>query len=124
MATLTAAELAYLTGERRLGRVATADVAGRPQVTPVGMWSYNAELGTIDVSGHDFANTRKFRNVTSNPRAAIVIDDVASIEPWRPRAVHIEGSAEAIGPENPRAVHGRALIRITPERIVSWGLDG
>ena len=40
-------ELQYLLGERRLGRLATADAEGRPHVVPVG-WSYNPQLGTID----------------------------------------------------------------------------
>lgn len=114
------AELAYLTSERRLARVATADAAGHPQVTPVGMWRYNPDLGTIDVTGHDFATTRKFRNVHANPHAAIVVDDLASTDPWRPRAVVVEGTAQAI---RDRGADTPALIRITPTRIISWGLN-
>src|SRR5262245_9717194 len=118
MRTLSAAELSYLTGERRLGRLATADAAGMPHVVPVG-WRLHADLGTIDVSGRNFADTRKFRNVRANPHAAIVIDDLASTDPWRPRAVLIEGTAQAID-----AVDGaEAIIRIAPSRIVSWGLS-
>lgn len=46
-------------------------------------------------------------------------DDVASVEPSRPRAVIAEGPAEAIP-----AGHGHGpLIRITTERITSCGLD-
>lgn len=62
MKSFSPAELAYLQGERRLGRIATADLSGRPQVTPVGMWRYNPELGTIDITGRAFATTRKYRN--------------------------------------------------------------
>ncbi|MEO8750606.1 MAG: pyridoxamine 5'-phosphate oxidase family protein, partial [Allobranchiibius sp.] len=62
-------ELAYLLDERRLGRLATADATGDPHVVPVG-WSYNRDIGTIDISGHNFAATRKYRNVQANPRAA------------------------------------------------------
>jgi pyridoxamine 5'-phosphate oxidase family protein len=86
-------ELEYLLGERRLGRLATADADGRPHVVPVG-WSYNAELGTIDVSGHAFASTKKFRNARDNPHAAFVVDDV--LPPWRPRGVTVQGAAETI----------------------------
>lgn len=114
----SADEIAYLHEGRRLGRLATADTDGRPQVTPVGMWSYNPATGTIDVTGHDFETTRKFRNVVSNPRAAFVVDDMASVDPWRPRAVTVEGTAEAI----PSGDGGNAMIRLTPDRIVSWGL--
>jgi len=48
---------------------------------------------------------------------ALVIDDV--LPPWRPRCVMIRGTARTIPA---RATDG-ALIRITPEKIVSWGLD-
>ena len=36
--------------------------------------------------------------------------------PWRPRAVEIRGRAEAVG--GPASV-----IRIHPQRIISWGID-
>ena len=109
-------ELAYLLVERRLGRLATAAADGRPHVVPVG-WSYNAGLGTIDVTGHGFAATRKFRNVRANPHAAFVVDDV--LPPWRPRCVTVRGDAEAVE----ASAAGPALIRLRPRSIVSWGLD-
>lgn len=112
-----AAELAYLTGERRLGRLATADAGGRPHVVPVG-WAYNGELGTIDISGRSFSATRKFRNAEENGQAAFVVDDV--LPPWRPRAVMVQGVAEPIGGD--AAGGGEALIRLWPDHIVSWGL--
>jgi pyridoxamine 5'-phosphate oxidase family protein len=119
MKKLTTTQLDYLQSERRLARLATADEHGRPQVTPVGMWQYNEELGTIDVSGRDLQATRKFRNVTANPQSALVVDDIASIDPWRPRAVIIEGPTEAI----PADASGNSVLRITPDKIISWGLD-
>lgn len=109
-------ELAYLQGGRRLARVATVGRDGTPHVVPVGMWSYNPEHDTIDVTGRDFDRTKKFRDVARNGRAAIVIDDLASIDPWRPRAVEVRGRAEAIHDPQP-------LIRIHPERVVSWGIQ-
>ena len=119
MATFSDVELDYLLGERRLGRLATVDPSGLPHVVPVG-WSYNAELGTIDVSGRNFAASRKFRNVRANPKAALVVDDV--LPPWRPRSVMVQGRAEALDP--PAGSEGaQALIRIFPDRILSWGLE-
>lgn len=119
MATFSDAELDYLLGERRLARLATVDPSGLPHVVPVG-WSYNAELGTIDVSGRNFAASRKFRNVRANPKAALVVDDV--LPPWRPRSVMVQGRAEALDP--PAGSEGaQALIRIFPDRILSWGLE-
>lgn len=118
MTTFTPAQLAYLRGERRLGRLATADANGRPQVTPVGMWSYNEELGTIDVRGHNLATTKKYRNVEANPQTAFLVDDLASTDPWHPRAVIVEGPSEAVSSEG-----GEPVIRITPDKIISWGLE-
>jgi pyridoxamine 5'-phosphate oxidase family protein len=114
MSAFTDRELAYLRGERRLGRIATVGKDGTPHVAPVG-WSYNAEHDTIDVSGHAFEQTKKYRDVRAARRAAIVVDDLASTNPWRPRGVEVRGRAEAL--EQP------ALIRIHPERIVSWGIE-
>ena len=82
---------------------------------PVG-WSHNAERDTIDVGGREFERTKKFGDVARSGRAAIVIDDLASVDPWRPRAIKIRGRAEAIREPRP-------LIRIHPQRIVSWGID-
>jgi len=118
MARFSSAELAYLLGERRLGRLATADATGAPHVVPIG-WSYNADLGTIDVSGRNFAATRKYRNVRANPSAAFVVDDV--LPPWRPRCVMVQGSAQALSPEQSGGTE--AIIRILPRKITSWGLD-
>jgi Pyridoxamine 5'-phosphate oxidase len=73
MAMFSPAELDYLTSERRLGRLATADADGHLHVVPVGMWRVNSDIGTIDITGHDFARKHKFRNVRANPRAAIVV---------------------------------------------------
>ena len=115
MSVFTDPELAYLTGERHLARIATVGKDGTPHVVPVG-WTYNSEHDTIDVGGRQLEQSKKFHDVARNGRAALVIDDLASTNPWRPRAVEVRGRAEAI--EEPDAI-----IRIHPERIISWGLD-
>ncbi len=115
MSAFTDPELAYLTGERRLARIATVGKDGTPHVVPVG-WSYNPEHDTIDVSGRQLEQTKKFRDVARSGRAAVVIDDLASTNPWHPRAVEVRGLAEAI--KEPEAI-----IRIHAEHILSWGLD-
>jgi pyridoxamine 5'-phosphate oxidase family protein len=108
------AELRYL-GGGQLGRIATVGIDGTPHVDPV-VWIYNAARDTIDVGGHELGRTRKFRDVARTGRAAIVIDDLASTDPWRHRGIEISGRGEAI-------VRPAVLIRIHPERIVSWGLE-
>ena len=57
----TQAELAYLTGEPHLARLTTVGQDRMLHVAPVG-WSYNPELGTIDIGGRDSARTKKFRD--------------------------------------------------------------
>jgi pyridoxamine 5'-phosphate oxidase family protein len=115
MAVFTEPELRYLAGGKQLGRIATVGADGTPHVVPVG-WIYNAARETIDVGGHELERTKKFRDVARSERAAIVIDDLKSTDPWRPRGIEIRGRAEAI-------VFPTPLIRIHPERIVSWGLE-
>ena len=83
-------------------------------MVPVG-WIYNAARETIDVGGFELERTKKFRDVARSGRAAIVIDDLASTDPWRPRGIEIRGRGEAIALPTP-------LIRIHPERVVTWGL--
>ena len=107
-------ELTYLQGERRLGRLATVGADGTPHVAPVG-WSYNPELDSIDIGGREFERSKKYRDVRRSGRAAIVIDDLASVDPWRPRGVEVRGRAEALSAPRP-------MIRIHPDRIVSWGI--
>lgn len=120
--TFTDAELAYL-GSQRLGRLATVALHGSPQNNPVG-FRYNTELETIDIYGLNMGATRKYRNVRVNPNVALVVDDLASVDPWRVRGVEIRGWAEALEGQQ-AAVRGMSgeIIRIHPTRIISWGLD-
>ncbi len=82
----TDSERDYVRGKRRLARIATVGADGTPHVTPVG-FTHNTDLGTIDVGGLDLTATKKFRDVQRGGRAAIVIDDLASVDPWPPRGV-------------------------------------
>ena len=110
-------EIAYMTGERRLARIATVGADGMPHVVPVG-WTYNAEQDTIDVGGRDMGATKKFRDVKLNGRAAIVIDDV--VPPWSPRGIEVRGRAEAL--EDNSTSTPAPVIRIRPDHVRSWGL--
>jgi len=119
---LSADVIAYLQVQR-LGRLATVDRAGAPQNNPVG-FRYNGDLGTIDIGGRNMGATRKFRNVAGNPKVAFVVDDLASVQPWRPRCVEIRGRAEALRDVAAQSAGLSAeIIRIYPERVISFGLD-
>lgn len=119
--TFTSAERTYLRSVR-LGRLATIDPHGAPQNNPVG-FAVNDD-GTVDIGGRDLAATRKFRNVTRNPAVALVVDDVASVDPWVVRGVEIRGWAETVSvARGPDAFLSPDVIRIHPRRIISWGVD-
>jgi pyridoxamine 5'-phosphate oxidase family protein len=116
------AELEYL-HEQRLGRLATVAEDGSPQNNPVG-FRFNPETNTIDVAGRNMGASRKFRNVQAGSRVSLVVDDIASLKPWRVRGIEIRGHAEALT-DQPRTSNyfSPELIRIHPERIISWGID-
>ncbi|TDC90931.1 PPOX class F420-dependent oxidoreductase [Actinomadura sp. 7K507] len=119
---LTDSEREYL-GTQRLGRLATVGPGGDPQNNPVG-FTYNAENGTIDIRGYDLAKTRKFRNLRHNDQVAFVVDDLASVKPWRVRGIEIRGRAETVVEDAPQDSHYTgALIRIHPKRVFTWGID-
>jgi pyridoxamine 5'-phosphate oxidase family protein len=119
---LTSAEIDYLEAQQ-LGRLATVQPDGSPQVKPVG-FRYNPELGTIDIGGFRMSASPQFRNVSHDGRAALVIDDIASTQPWRVRFLEIRGIAEAV-PALPddEGQGDTAVIRIHPRRILSFGVE-
>ena len=112
MSVFTQEELRYLLSERRLARLATVGPDGTPHVAPVG-WSYNRDHDSIDIGGRRLEASKKYRDVARTGRAAVVIDDV--LPPWQPRGVEVRGRAEAVTEPTP-------LIRVHPERVISWGI--
>jgi pyridoxamine 5'-phosphate oxidase family protein len=117
------AEIDYLASQR-LGRLATVGPDGMPHVVPVA-FRYDPDADSIDVGGHNFAQRKKFRDVQRTGVAALVVDDV--LPPWQPRAVEVRGTAVTLESGGKAIMEGfdDPIIRITPRRIVSWGLkDG
>jgi pyridoxamine 5'-phosphate oxidase family protein len=130
MQTFTIAELEYLRTQP-LGRIATVGPDGRPHVTPVGVF-YDSATGTIVIGGAaDMAGSKKFRDVQRRPDVALVVDDLAAVDPWTPRGIEIRGHAEAHldgGEEVGRRLGAdfpfdAAWISIRPRRILAWGID-
>jgi pyridoxamine 5'-phosphate oxidase family protein len=122
MSLFTDAEIAYLNSQR-LCRLATVGASGQPHVVPVA-YRYNSELEVIDIGGHDFAKRKKFRDVSHNPRVALVVDDIASTNPWRVRGIEIRGEAEVLmtGGADLGPGFDPEMFRITPRRVFAWGL--
>jgi pyridoxamine 5'-phosphate oxidase family protein len=123
MSVFTPAEINYLQSQR-LGRIATVGPDGQPHVVPVG-FRYNPEHDTIDIGGHDFARRKKYRDVQRNPHVAFVVDDVASVNPWRVRGIEIRGEAEILETGGQSLIPGfdAEMFRIQPRRVISWGLE-
>lgn len=124
MSMFTPAEAAYLKSQM-LGRLATVGPDGQPHVVPVG-FRYNEELDTIDIGGHNgFSQRKKFRDVQAQPHVAFVVDDLASINPWRARGIEVRGEAEILktGGGTIRPGFDPEMFRIKAEHIVSWGID-
>jgi pyridoxamine 5'-phosphate oxidase family protein len=116
IARLSPAQIDYLHSQR-LGRLATIRPDGSPQNNPVG-FRYNEALGTIDIAGHNMGASQKFRNLTKEERVAFVVDDIKSFDPWQVRCLEIRGTAQGLhGIDSPEP------IRITPERILAFGIE-
>jgi len=121
MATFTEKEIDYLRSQR-LARIATADSGGQPHVMPVG-FKVSADGAAIEVGGRNFGKTKKYRDIRANPRVAIVIDDLVSVTPWMPRGIEVRGRAVLQDGGGGAVASDQPCVRITPERIVSWGID-
>ena len=121
--TFTEAELAYFASQP-LGRLATVAPDGTVQNNPVGIF-VDADRGTIDIGGHGLGGSKKFRNVEAGSKVAVVVDDIVSTDPWTVRMVEVRGRAEALTDQPPpRPGFSDELIRVHPEVIFSFGLDG
>jgi len=120
--TFTAYELEYLRSQR-LGRLATVDQHGAPQNNPVGFFLDDA-TGDVLIGGVALGESRKFRNVQRNPHVALVVDDLASVDPWVVRFIELRGDAQAlVDVDPPMQGMSREVIRITPRWIASYGVD-
>lgn len=113
MRVFTEAETAYL-GSQRMARLATASPSGQPDVAAV---TFGLDGDSIVSGGFDITKTVRYGYLLKNPRAVIVIDDLASVDPWSPRGVKVRGSATL------EEARGGLRIRIVPEVIWSWGIN-
>ena len=118
---LSAAEVEYLKNQR-LARIATASPQGEPEVSPVG-FEYDGKY--FYVGSHDqsiFFKTRRYNNIKNgNARVSLVIDDLRSVDPWRPRGIKVRGTAEVVEHEG---IFGKgSYLRISPQVTISWGIE-
>lgn len=114
-------EIQYLKTQR-LARIATASSQGEPEVSPVA-FEYDGKY--FYVGSHDqsiFFKTQRYKNIKNgNTRVSLVIDNLQSIDPWKPRAVKVRGTAEVVEHDG---IFGKGkYLRITPRASISWGIE-
>ena len=121
MSVFTNKEIDYLL-QQRLGRLATVDAEGNPHVVPVG-FRYNSETDTVDIGGHNIAQSKKWRAAGRHPRVAFVVDDV--LPPWQPRSIEIQADVELLESGGEQFGHGFSpqVMRLHPVKIIAWGID-
>jgi pyridoxamine 5'-phosphate oxidase family protein len=111
-------EINYLKTQR-LARIATVSAKGQPDVAPVG---FEFDDGYFYIGGRDNPSTLKYRNIQKgNTLAALVVDDLESVNPWKPRGIKIHGTAEIV--EYKGRLGDSLYLRITPTRYWSWGIE-
>lgn len=113
MSAFTPAEIQYLMSQP-LMRFASASLDGRPDVAPV---VFEIDGDDILTAGFDVTHTVRYRNIQSNPRVSVVVDDLASVEPWSPRGIKVIGNAVI------EIVDGSPRFRISPTVIISWAIN-
>ena len=115
------AEMDYLKTQR-LARIATASPKGVPEVSPVG-FEFDGTYFWVGSHSQDiFSRTMRYRNIAGgNNRVSIVVDDLASVNPWRPRGIKASGVAEIL--EHNGIFGNGKYIRIAPRITVSWGVE-
>lgn len=111
----TEKEKAYINSQH-LARLATVSKSMQTDVAPVG---FKFDGATFFITGFDITKTFKYKNVKAgNELVSLVIDDLASVQPWQARGIKIHGKAEIM------MSNGRASLVIHPQRLWSWGVDG
>lgn len=116
------AEVRYLKSQR-LARIATVSAKGQPDVVPVG-FEFDGKYFWVGSHSQDiFIRTWKYLNVKNgNKLVALTIDDMESIDPWRPRAIKVYGTGEVV--ERKGMFGPGKYLRIVPKISWSFGIPG
>jgi pyridoxamine 5'-phosphate oxidase family protein len=107
-------EIAYLKSQP-LGRIASVSTSNQPDNSATG-YEFDGKVFYLGSIG-DLRRTRRGKSVLAgNTKVALVVDDLASVDPWRPRSIRIYGTAEFI--ERDGKMGKKHYMRLTP--TVSW----
>jgi len=96
---------------------------GQPDVVPVAFEFDGSHFYVGSHSQDVFLRTRKYKNVKEGKTfVALTIDDLKSVDPWRPRAIRVYGTAEIV--EHKGIFGPGKYLRITPKVSWSFGIEG
>jgi pyridoxamine 5'-phosphate oxidase family protein len=116
----TEKEIAYLKSQP-LARLATVAPDGQPDNSPVG-FEFDGEDFFVG-SHYDLTKSRKYKNVhAGNRQVTLVVDDLESIDPWRPRGIRVYGTVDLV--EREGMFGAGVYMRITPQVSWSWNVEG
>jgi pyridoxamine 5'-phosphate oxidase family protein len=116
------AEVRYLKSQR-LARLATVSKNGQPDVVPVG-FEFDEKYFWVGSHSQDIlVHSMKYLNVKNgNKLVSLAIDDLESVDPWKPREVKVYGRAEIV--DHPGRFGPGKYLRITPKISWSFGIPG
>jgi pyridoxamine 5'-phosphate oxidase family protein len=103
-----------------LARLATVSPTGQCDADAVG---FELEGDAFVIGGRTLAATRKFENVAAGgDKVSLIIDDLASTDPWQPRGIKIHGIG-AVESRDGRFGDGEYIV-VRPVTAWSWGIEG
>ena len=115
----TEPEVNYLKSQR-LARLGTVSKKAQPDVVPVGFQFDGNYFWIGSHSQQIFLRSHKYKNARDgNKLVSLTVDDLESIDPWKPRLIKVNGVAE-VQDHNGQFGPGKYL-KITPQ--VSWSLS-
>ena len=110
-------EIAYLNSQP-LARIATVSTSGQPDNSPTG-FEFDGEVFYLGSKG-DLRQSRRGKSVLAgNTKVALVIDDLESIDPWKPRSIRIYGTVEFV--ERDGRFGHQHYMRFIP--TISWSAN-
>jgi pyridoxamine 5'-phosphate oxidase family protein len=112
------AEMSYLKSQY-LARLATVSGDGQPTVDAVG---FEFDGARFYIGGLALPASRKYKNVAAgNHKVSLIIDDLASVQPWKPRQIKVHGLAEIV--DRAGRFGEKEYLAITPTVSWSFGIE-
>lgn len=100
--------------------MATISEELQTDASPVG---FEFDRKDFYITGRNLAATRKYKNINGcYKKVALIIDDLESIDPWKPRGIRIFGSAESV--DRSGKLGSGNYLHIIPNVSWSWNIEG